>query len=178
MESTTAIHPPRTLMEVFKSLPEGTLVQLIENSLVMTPSPSDAHQKILVKISNLLFNFIEKRELGEIRVAPYDVYLDRKNAYQPDIVFIGKDRIHLIEEDGLHGPPDLVVEILSHSTAKYDLEEKKDVYERTGVREYWIVEPTTKSVQEFFLNEDKNYGEPEKREGSIHSRLLDTEFRF
>src|SRR5690625_1307514 len=158
--AATAKRPPRTLMEVFKSLPEGTLVQLIENTLVMSPSPLDIHQKVLSDIHLSMGAFIKHHKLGEIRVATYDVYLDRKNAFQPDIVFISNERRDMIEEDGLHGPPDLVVEILSPTTAKYDLEEKKDVYERRGIQEYWIVDPATKSVQGFILNEEGQYGKP------------------
>jgi Uma2 family endonuclease len=177
MSSTALKHPSRTLLEVFKSLPEGTLAQLIENNLVMSPPPSDNHQKILIEISAQLFAFVRQYQLGEVRVAPYDVFLDLKNAYQPDIVFISKDNLHLIKEDGLHGAPDLLIEILSPSTAKDDLEEKKDVYERCGVKEYWVVDPTTKSTQGYALK-DGSFGEIEKTTGVIHSWLLDTEFRF
>src|SRR5699024_9382959 len=101
--------PPRTMMEVFQSLPEGTLVQLIENNLVMSPAPLDRHQKTLVEIHFQLHAFIREKGLGETRVASYDVYLDRKNAFQPDIIFISNERLSLIEEDGLRGAPDLVI---------------------------------------------------------------------
>jgi len=72
--------------------------------------------------------------LGTVRYAPYDVYLDDKNAFQPDILFVRKENMHLIEEDGLYGAPDLVIEILSPSNSKYDLKVKKEVYERYGVK--------------------------------------------
>ncbi|HLF33982.1 MAG TPA: Uma2 family endonuclease [Cyclobacteriaceae bacterium] len=125
MRSTLLKHPPRTMMEVFQTLPEGTLAQLIKNNLAMSPSPLEIHQKILNDISFVLNSFIRQHHLGEIRFAPYDVYLDRENAFQPDIFFISNEHLNLIKDDGLHGAPDLVVEILSPSTAKYDLEEKR-----------------------------------------------------
>ena len=178
MRSTVLKHPPRTIIEVFKSLPEGTLAQLIENNLVMSPSPLDIQQKILNEINYHLLTFVKKHKLGEVRLAPYDVYLDRENVFQPDIIFIGKDRLHLIKENGLHGAPDLVIEILSPSTAKYDLGEKKDVYERCSVKEYWIVEPESKSVQGFSLKEKGSFVEIEKNNGLIHSWLFGAEFRF
>lgn len=74
--------------------------------------------------------------MGTTRVAPYDVYFDRQNAYQPDIIFISNEQKHLIDKDGFYGAPALVIEILSPITAKYDLEEKKEIYERYGVKEY------------------------------------------
>jgi len=177
MGSTIKDRPPRTLMEVFQSLPEGTLAQLIENEFIMSPSPSTVHQRVLRKIFNLLTNHVDQYDLGEIFVAPYDVFLDRKNAFQPDIIFISKDRLYLIKDDGLHGAPDLVVEILSPSTAKYDMDEKKDVYERYGVKEYWLVDPSTKSTQGYLLKSGA-FEEIEKSNGTLHSQLLDVELNF
>src|SRR5699024_7877380 len=107
----------------------------------------------------------------------YDVYLGERNAFQPDIVFISNERLSLIQEDGLHGAPDLVIEILSPSTAKYDLEEKKEVYERFGVKEYWTVEPVTRSVQGWLLVEGK-FEEMTAQNGEIPSRLLNEVFAF
>ncbi|MDQ3844290.1 MAG: Uma2 family endonuclease, partial [Bacteroidota bacterium] len=75
--------PPQTMMEVFQSLPEGTRVQLINNQLVMSPAPSDPHQDVLDIIYRRLGDYVEENHLGKTRTAPYDVYLNRKNAYQP-----------------------------------------------------------------------------------------------
>jgi Uma2 family endonuclease len=173
----TVLNPPRTMFEVFKSLPEGTLCQLINNNLVMSPTPTDPHQKILMDISAQLFFYVSKNQLGEVRVAPYDVYFNRKNVYQPDIVFVAKENINKIKEDGLHGAPDLVIEILSPPTAKYDLEDKKDVYERYGVKEYWAVDPVSKQIYFFKLVKDE-YVEAETKNAVIKSSLLKTEIKF
>jgi len=173
----TVLNPPRTMFEVFKSLPEGTLCQLINNNLVMSPTPTDPHQKILMDISAQLFFYVSKNQLGEVRVAPYDVYFNRKNVYQPDIVFVAKENINKIKEDGLHGAPDLVIEILSPPTAKYDLEDKKDVYERYRVKEYWAVDPASKQVYFFKLVKDE-YVEAETKNAVIKSSLLKTEIKF
>ena len=173
----TVLNPPRTMFEVFKSLPEGTLCQLINNNLVMSPAPTDPHQKILMDISAQLFFYVSKNQLGEVRVAPYDVYFNRKNVYQPDIVFVAKENINKIKEDGLHGAPDLVIEILSPRTAKYDLEDKKDIYERYGVKEYWAVDPVSKQTYFFKLVKDE-YVEAETKNAVIKSSLLKTEIKF
>src|SRR5690625_537728 len=175
MSTAVLTKPPRTMMEVFQSLPERTLVQWIENNLVMSPAPLDQHQKTLSEIYLQIGTFVKKHLLGESRIAPYDVYLGQKNAFQPDIVFISNERLSVIEEDGLHGAPDLVIEILSPSTAKYDLEEKKEVYERFGVKEYWTVEPASRSVQGWFLAEGK-FEEIAARDGEIPSHLLKETF--
>ncbi len=177
MKKMAVLNPPRTMFEVFESLPEGTLCQLINNNLVMSPAPSDPHQKILMRISSKLFDYVDTHQLGEVRVAPYDVYFNKRNVYQPDIVFIANENIKNIQEKGLFGAPDLVIEILSPKTAKYDLEDKRDVYERYGVKEYWAVDPASKQVYFFKLVNDE-YVEVDTENGIIKSLLLNTEIKF
>lgn len=177
MGTSTAIQPPRTMMEVFNSLPEGTMVQLIENNIVMSPAPLDRHQVMINEIYPELSIFIKRKRLGTTRVAPYDVYLDRKNAYQPDICFISNAKLGLIKKDGLHGAPDLVIEILSPGTAKYDLTDKKDVYERCGVAELWFVDPADSSVTGYSLMEGE-YQLFFSSTCKIESKLLDFVVEF
>ena len=171
METTTAQSPPRTLLEVFKSLPEGTLAQLIKNNLVMTPAPLIRHQKILRDIFGSLFIFLSKNPLGELLAAPVDVYLDEENVFQPDITFIRKENSDIIREDGIYGAPDIIIEILSPSTAHYDLNEKKQVYKQAGVQEYQVVDPENKETKGFFLKSGK-FVKPVSGKGKITSQIL------
>ena len=143
----------------------------------MSPAPSDTHQKIVGKIFSKLLNHVESKELGEVRVAPYDVYLSRQNIYQPDIIFIANENMHKINEKGLLGVPDLIIEVLSPNSAKYDLEDKKEVYERYSVKEYWIVDPFTKQVT-FFNLVNKEFSEVETKDGIIKSLLLNAVIKF
>lgn len=177
MESIATIQPPRTIREVWESLPEGTRAQIIENQLIMSAAPLDRHQETFIDIIHPLLNYVKKISLGTIRTGPYGVFLDEENVFEPDIVFISNESLHKIKKNGLHGAPDLVIEILSPSTTRYDKNQKKNVYERHGVREYWIVDPETKEVQGFFLKDD-SYESPLKLEGKIASKVLDYEFEF
>ena len=178
MEAIATIpRPPKTMFEVFESLPEGTLAQLINNQLVMSPAPSDTHQKVLMDISNRIYNFLEKNPIGVLRIAPYDVYFDRQNAFQPDIVFIVNERKTLIRENGLQGAPDLAIEILSPNTGKYDLEDKMEVYAANGVKEYWIVEPHEKRAKGYWLVKDEYHLFAEE-EGVLNSKLFKKKFKF
>jgi Uma2 family endonuclease len=139
---TTHIHPPRTMLEVYKSLPEGTRVQLINDKIIMSPAPLVKHAAIIKQIFVQVYSFGEKENrLGKVFVAPVDVYLDEENVYQPDIVFIREERKDIIHEDGVYGAPDLVIEVLSPGNKKYDKGKKKDVYLQTGVKEYSIIDP-------------------------------------
>lgn len=159
MESISVQPPPRTIREVFESLPEGTLAQLIENQLVMSPSPSDRHQEVLHEISVIIYNYLKQHSIGKVRIAPYDVHLDDQNIFQPDLIFIRNENLSNIQQDGYRGAPDLVLEVLSPRTARYDKGKKKSIYESHGVSEYWLVDPDTKETERYFLKEGK-YGEP------------------
>ncbi len=137
--------PPRTILEVFESLPEGTLAQIINNRLIMSPAPHSAHQRVSKTIFRQLDQFVEGKKLGEVFYAPVDVYIDKENVYEPDIFFIAAERLSIVQNN-VYGAPDLIVEILSPGSEKLDKIEKKEVYERCGVKEYWIVHPATKKV--------------------------------
>lgn len=143
------------MLEVFESLPEGTRCEVINNTLVMSPSPLDTHQKVLGKIFIKLSLVAEENNLGELRIAPYDVHFDEENIFQPDIVLIDKANTYKINERGFFGAPDLIIEILSPSNARYNKEEKKRSYEKFGVKEYFIVEPYEKLVTGFVLLNDE-----------------------
>lgn len=130
-------------MEVYKNLPEGTLAELIDNVIYMSPSPVKNHQQVLQTIFRRLSESIEDSGRGEIIIAPFDVYLDStSNAVQPDISIILKGNNGYSKPNGhFHGAPDIIIEILSSGNKEYDLVKKKDLYERFGVKEYWIVDP-------------------------------------
>ena len=120
----------------------------------MSPSPSFFHQRILANLFGLLAPYARAQNLGTVLFAPLDFYLDDNNVYQPDIFFVSHARKHVIQEDGLHGAPDLVVEVLSPHTARYDLNAKRAGYARSGVRELWLVYPKAKRVDAFHLQEN------------------------
>jgi Uma2 family endonuclease len=171
--------PPRTLIEVFRILPEGTLAELIDNTLYMSPSPISSHQRVLNKINNSIYNFFEKTKQGEVFIAPFDVYLDEEsNAVQPDIVVVLNQNNHIINPNGhIHGVPDLLVEVLSPSNKEFDLVKKKELYERFGVKEYWIVDPETK-LASVFQRVGNSFTKPSESIGSIQSPLLGQSFTF
>ena len=171
--------PPRTIMEVFQMLPEGTLAELIENSIYMSPAPTPKHQRIIRKISFAISAYVEKYVLGEIFFSPCDVYLDEhSNAVQPDIIFISAEKSYIVQEDSsIHGIPDLLVEILSKGNSDHDLVVKRNLYEKFGVKEYWVVNPETKETVGFTLQNGR-YTESGRFSGKIKALLFDTEFDF
>jgi Uma2 family endonuclease len=174
----TLIHPPRTAMAVFKMLPEGTLAEVIENQLFMPPSPNPFHQRSSIRLSSMIFNFVDENQLGEVFEAPSDLYLDEhSNAVQPDIFFFSPESNVVVDMQGIHGTPDLIIEILSPGNKNYDLKKKKDLYEKFGVQEYWVVDPETKLANGFTLKKNQ-YQSLGEFTGQIKSALLTKTFKF
>lgn len=128
-------------------MPEDKRCELIDGDFYMTPSPTTTHQMILHRIESLLTEFVDKHRLGTVLFAPLDVIFSNEDVVQPDILFISNERREIIKAENIHGAPDLVVEILSPSTAQRDLVIKKKLYSRFAVREYWIVDPSQKTIE-------------------------------
>jgi len=157
----------------FDLLPEGKPYQLIDGELIMSPSPVYEHQRVVRELSTLLWTIVKQGRLGEVIVAPIDIYVTEMDVFQPDIIFISHERRSIIQ-DKIHGVPDLVIEVLSPPTAYYDLVHKKAVYEASGVREYWIVDPKEQSV-EVFLNTPTGFQAvaDASRQGGVRSSIIE-----
>ena len=159
-------------------LPDGTLAELIDGSIYMSPAPTPKHQRIIGKLFRVLTDFVEKKKLGEIFFSPCDVFLDETaNAVQPDIIFISSDNSSLVGEDAIHGVPDMLFEVLSPGNSQHDLVRKKELYQKFQVKEYWIINPETNQTTGFFLKDGK-YVEIGRFTGKIKSALLKQEFGF
>ncbi len=138
--------------EEYRQLPEGPpYFQLILGELFMSPSPRFWHQKIVGNIFSALHEHVRKnKNIGEVVIAPSDVELSAEDVYQPDIYFVSADRLaQVITEQGATGAPDLVVEVLSASTAKLDRGPKSDVYGAAGVKQMWVVDGREKKIEVF-----------------------------
>ena len=118
----------RATIEDYERLPEGAPYQLIAGELIMSPSPSFFHQRIQYRLANTLGNFVERNKLGILVGSPLDVYFSDEDIYQPDLIFIREGRAHNLRKDKLRVVPDLVIEVLSPSTAYYDFTRKKEMY--------------------------------------------------
>lgn len=160
--------------------PEDERWELIEGvPYNMTPAPSRAHQKILAAVLAKFYSFLEDKEC-EVYGAPFDVRLSEgqeepheiTTVVQPDLVVVC-DRTKL-DDKGCIGSPDLIVEITSPSTVRKDIKEKFYLYERMGVKEYWIINPIDETLIAFVLDSNGKYGRPEiySREDTIQVDVL------
>jgi Uma2 family endonuclease len=132
----------------------STRYEIIDDELVVTPSPGTRHQRIVTRLVFTLYGFVEAHDLGEVFVSPFDVLFAEGDYLEPDVLFVRKDRADVVTDRGIEGPPDLVVEVLSPSTAERDRGTKLDRYRLYGVPEYWIVDPDGQTVEVWRLGDD------------------------
>lgn len=151
----------------------STPCQLIDGDLIMSPSPIPYHQIVSSNLNDLLK--AEARRTGGIAFyAPMDLYIDYKNVFQPDLMFISKENKHIITGRGVEGVPELVVEIISPSNIFTDRNKKKKIYQQIGVGEFWIVDPANKTL-EIYRRDQKDKDTPSlflTEEGEVTSTVL------
>ena len=139
-----------TSMDFFRNAPEDRKAELIDGVMIMAPPPLYVHERLQVFLLRLLSEYIETYQLGEVLGSRTAVVLADDQTFEPDILFVSGERAGIIRAEGIFGAPDLVVEILSASTASYDRGAKFRAYERAGVRELWLIDPYGPVGTEFF----------------------------
>ncbi len=130
---------------------DGKRHELIDGEHIMTPAPKTSHQRASINLATLLHTFVRAHNLGAVFSAPFDIVFSDFDVTEPDLIFISRARENILTEDNARGAPDLVIEILSPSTAEMDRKTKFRLYEKYGVREYWLVSPEAENVQIFAL---------------------------
>jgi Uma2 family endonuclease len=134
-------------------LPEtNRIVELIDGEIIMTATPLPDHQLIVVYLADML---LDLKPDGKVYVAPLGIHLDDINVLEPDVFWVSVKNEGVTIDKVVRGAPDLVVEVLSPSTSKRDRKVKFGLYERYGVREYWIIEPEDQLVEVWVSQEYK-----------------------
>jgi Uma2 family endonuclease len=149
-EATPEYIPPslRLTYDDYCRMPPGRQrYELIGGAIRVVPSPSVSHQELSGRLFMDLAGWVKDHGLGKVYDAPLDVVLSEYDVVQPDLLYVSRDRLSIIKEANIWGAPDLVVEILSPSTTKWDREIKREVYARFGVRELWLVDPQARSIE-------------------------------
>lgn len=122
--------------------------EVLEGELIeMTPAPTSKHQRISRKLMVVLDAYCQAKQLGEVFDAPIDVVLSPRTVVQPDLIFIAQARRPQLIKEHITGAPDLVIEILSPATSARDLNQKRKLYARYEVKEYWIVDPDDETIE-------------------------------
>lgn len=125
----------------------GKRNEIIDGELFVTPAPRRSHQKVVTNLSYYLTEYAKRTGRGETYVAPFDVVFSRFDVVEPDVLYISEKRLSVLTDKNVQGAPDLVVEVLSESTAEVDRTTKLKLYARYGVAEYWIIDPDNCSAE-------------------------------
>jgi len=145
-----------TYEELVAEMPETHQpCELWDGELIMSPTPSYYHQKVVLCFYRQLYDWVFSHRLGEVVAAPIDMVLSPRRVAQPDVVYISRDRLGIIGRV-INGPVDLAAEVISLGDRNRDRIEKRDLYEQYGVREYWLIDPEAQTVEVLHL-EDGRY---------------------
>lgn len=165
-------------MEILKKLPEKFPAEVIDSKLYVHEPVTMYHVRSGYDLEVKLRQYVRANKLGEMFHEPGGVYFEgRKHAVMPDIFFLSRERSHLVKPKGLFGAPDLVIEVLSPGTRQYNFTTKKDLYEKYGVKEYWLVDPISKEAYGFLLRDNK-YHNPLILKGKINIRIFKKSFKI
>lgn len=168
---------PRTAKEIFMKLPEGTLAELIGNTIYILSMPDLKYHEVRNELMFSMHSHVKNLKIGSIVTAPLDIFLNENVILQPDLLFISKGNTGIIKDNLVKGAPDLIIEIISPGNRRHDTFTKKHLYEKFGVQEYFIVDPETKETITWYLT-DKKYAKQTSVKGKIKSKLLKNTFSF
>jgi len=163
--------PRMTYEEFLAWADEDTLAEWVDGEVVMYSPASDRHQDISDFLESVLRSFVEARQLGIVRSAPFQMKLEQGR--EPDLLFVARERLERLKETYLSGPAGLVVEIVSPESVGRDRGTKFREYERAGIPEYWLIDPQTKRAEFYRLTENEQYRlVPPDGEGIYGSAVL------
>ncbi len=167
----------RWTYEEYYKLDDDQRYEISDGQLLMAPAPDTWHQAWIGALYLILDRHVRARQLGKVLLSPVDVVLDPENTVQPDIVFVAAGNLGIIQRRAIFGAPDLLVELVSPSSVRRDRYDKKALYARFGVKEYWLGDPANKALEILELKGD-NYELHccAEEKGKLASPLLGLEF--
>jgi Uma2 family endonuclease len=149
----------RLTVDDFMLFPDdGKRHEIIDGVHYVTPSPVTRHQAVLGRLYLSIGNFLEAHpHLGRVYFAPFDVIFTRWDVVEPDLLVIAGDQLDMLTKKNVQGAPAIVVEILSPGTRKVDEQIKRRLFDRGGVREYWLIDPELDLVKVYRRGDDGGF---------------------
>ena len=158
--------------EDYLELPDDKRYEIIDGELYEMTAPTVRHQELLSNLHLIFGPYVRGNLLGVVLLAPIDVIFAENDIVQPDLVFVAESRRHIIQDHAIVGAPDLVIEILSPSTATHDRNRKANLYARCGVAEYWMVDTETEAIEIRKLGDAGYDGPVETHDSGVISTTL------
>jgi Uma2 family endonuclease len=158
----------RASVEEFWSLPESVLpTEYIDGEIIMAPAPTFPHQRAILRMASMLQQFVSQNGLGEMFISPLDVVLPSGEVVQPDVFFFNSRQAERVgAASRADDVPPFLIEILSPGSVKHDMMTKRNLYEKNGVREYWIVDVKERTISQLVLRR-KRYALTELGEADV-----------
>jgi Uma2 family endonuclease len=139
---------------------DGLRHELIDGEHYVTPSPSTRHQRISGRLHLLIGGWLQDHPIGQLFYAPFDVVFSRFDVVEPDLLYVSNERAaEILTAQHVTGAPEIVVEIASPGTRKRDETIKRRLYERSGVSEYWVVDPELDVIR-IYRRAGEGFGRP------------------
>ena len=151
----TAGVKPKFTYEDYYYAPEDKRYELHDGDLVVVPAPKEQHQDMVGTLYYFLRAFVLGRMLGRVYIAPFDIVFTNHDVVQPDVIFVSNEKLNIITPDNIQGAPDLVIEVLSPSTAHRDRTFKRALYARHRVGEFWLVDTNARLIEVLLLGESE-----------------------
>ncbi len=174
----SAVEVKFTYQDLRSTPDDGNRYELFEGDLIVSPAPTFSHQRVVSRLFRLLSNYVAERHLGEVVTAPCDVLFSDDTVVEPDLLFISHEKSSIIQEHGVVGAPDLVVEVLSKSTGDRDRGFKLKLYAQQGVKKYWLADPITQSLEVYSLTSNEFQLEGRFQNEEEVSSLVFPELKF
>ena len=143
----------RLTYQDYASLDGDERYELLDGELVLVASPNRDHQTVVMELGFQMHAFVKENDLGWVYSAPFDVLFTDTDVVQPDLMFVSREREHILTPANVQGAPDLIVEVLSPSSSTRDWRAKRELYATHGVPEYWIIDPTNRIVSVMLLQD-------------------------
>jgi len=171
---TVEMEPPKRYnhSDFLRLAPEDTKAELIDGEIILMPTPSDIHERLQIFLITVITMFVSCFKLGQVRGSRTAVRISDVDTYEPDILFVSREREPIIQAREVIAAPDLVIEILSGSTAHHDRGRKRENYAKAGVRELWIIDPYGPAGTQFYQRQGNELVEVAPVDGIIHSITL------
>jgi Uma2 family endonuclease len=161
-----------TYADLLETPDDGNRYEIIDGELIVSAAPLVIHQWFLYLLSRRFGDHVDREKLGRVLFAPIDVLFSTGDTVEPDLMFIRKDRLHIVSTAVVNGAPDILLEVLSPSTRDRDLGIKLALYESQGVPEYWIADPEIPELILFVLGGSGRYERINPEGGVLRSRVL------
>jgi len=168
----TVIVDSMTAKEFLDISPDDRKAELIDGEMIVASPASDSHESVFIFLASILELFVTEHGLGIVRGSRTAMRLNDTDVYEPDILFVAKSRLSIVQSAYLDGPADLAVEILSRSTAYLDRGPKLDTYARAGVREVWLMDPGKRTAEFYRISGARYDLMPIEADGIFRSQAV------